>query len=124
MAKTEVLFGLRSVCLIAFAFCAIFHLTLSDTKICGKSINEALTLMCGERGYNTYKNKRNFPLAEDLNDESEEDDGFDFDLDRLPFWTSMSANSLAKLRRRRNGIYYECCLKPCTKQELMTFCRP
>ncbi|XP_055856156.1 probable insulin-like peptide 1 [Episyrphus balteatus] len=121
MARINIIFGLRSVCLIAVTFCVIFHLTQSDSIICGKAINNALDMMC-ENGFNTYRTKRSFPLEEITDDSNDEVDNFG--LDQLPFWRSMSADSLTKLRRRRDGVYYECCVKPCTKAELMTFCRP
>ncbi|XP_055915458.1 probable insulin-like peptide 1 [Eupeodes corollae] len=122
MAMIVNVFGLRSVCLIAIAFCAILHLTFSDQKICGKAINDALVLMCGGKGYNNYKTKRNFPFEENFDNDEEET--FGLDLYQLPFWTSMNANSLAKLRRRREGIYHECCLKQCSHQELLLYCNP
>ncbi|XP_055914990.1 probable insulin-like peptide 5 [Eupeodes corollae] len=94
--------------------------TLAEQKVCGSAIDDVLRLMC-PYGTKPHDTKRNSMLEESFEDNNNEDN-FAFSFDMIPHWARMEANSLAKLRRRREGIYHECCLKSCTNAELLTYC--
>ncbi|XP_055842201.1 probable insulin-like peptide 3 [Episyrphus balteatus] len=114
--------GLTKVSLVMLIGITILQDTLSEQRICGAAINEVMTLMC-KYGTKPLDVKRNSMLDGDLEDNNNEDN-FAFSFDMIPHWGSMEANTLAKIRRRREGIYHECCLKSCTKSEIMSYCRP
>ena len=44
-----------------------------------------------------------------------------------PYYSNLysdTGNLFAKTRRRRQGAYHECCMKPCYVSELYAYCNP
>ncbi|KAH8317012.1 hypothetical protein KR074_008873, partial [Drosophila pseudoananassae] len=84
--------------------------------LCGQELPEALNRIC-QYGYN-QKFKRTFDLTH-LN--AIEDEGLE---ESSLLWRMLgeSSNQLMKTRRRRLGIFDECCRKPCSRNELLRYC--
>ncbi|BFF98827.1 probable insulin-like peptide 3 [Drosophila madeirensis] len=91
--------------------------------LCGTELNDALSTMCGNHGYNRML-KRSF----DPTDYNDIEAGFGLarlDFDERSLLHRMfgeSAAQLMKTRRRRFGVSDECCLKPCSLPELLNYC--
>ncbi|XP_014214291.1 probable insulin-like peptide 3 [Copidosoma floridanum] len=93
---------------------------LGADKYCGHKIPDTLSVVC-KGAYNSMFKKDGNQAGSD--DYQYYDDG-------MPFRRRNDAtNLLARLAYRRsrrqdqsNGIYNECCLKPCTIDELLSYC--
>lgn len=113
---------------LLFVLCLAFvNFSFGEQKMCGSGLRNAMELMC-PMGYNSYKTKRgSFSLGEDFdNENSDEEFNFGLSLDMLPFLTfeqNLENSGLAKIRRRRHGVAHECCDKPCTKSEMLAYCK-
>ncbi|XP_011300351.1 LIRP isoform X2 [Fopius arisanus] len=86
-------------------------------KYCGKHLSNALQLIC-DGIYN--------PMFKKSGQEMEMDDypyAYDY-----PFRTRASANAMmgrfggVRFRRQSRGVHDECCVKPCSMSELMSYC--
>lgn len=82
-------------------------------KYCGKSLTNNLQLICRRNGYysqfkrsNKETDFNNYMLSNRL----------------IPYKTIENAKKMLRFRRDSQGIYEECCLKPCTTEELQSYC--
>ncbi|XP_015188910.1 PREDICTED: LIRP-like [Polistes dominula] len=88
-------------------------------KYCGQNLSNALGLLC-DGVYNSMfkKSGQEMEIA---------DYPFGFD-DSYPFRSAVTANAMMgrfagrRFRRESRGVYDECCVKPCSIQELATYC--
>ncbi|XP_055847203.1 probable insulin-like peptide 1 [Episyrphus balteatus] len=124
MAFSKIYSGIGAV-LLFVVFLAIMNISFGEQRICGQGLRQTMEMVCpnGIGGYKTTKRSGLTLDDEDLNDDNTEDDfNFGLSLDMLPFLTSMENSGLAKIRRRRHGIVHECCDKPCTMSEMLSYC--
>ncbi|XP_055909178.1 bombyxin A-1 homolog [Eupeodes corollae] len=122
MTSSKIYSGIR-VMLLFFVSLAIVNLSIGEQRFCGNKLRNVIELMC-PNGVNGYKTKRSsISLDEDISTENtEEDFNFGLSLDMLPLMDS-SNSGIAKIRRRRHGIAHECCDKPCSMKEIVSYCR-
>ncbi|XP_055915202.1 probable insulin-like peptide 3 [Eupeodes corollae] len=112
---------------ISLSLILIISLTLPSCngvqKLCGKKLNYTLALIC-RFGYGA-KLRRSIEPLENVDKTNEDDDSPQSDdaIAELPFFKKFQMSALAKIRRKRNGIADECCLKPCTISELRLYCK-
>ncbi|XP_055838925.1 bombyxin B-9-like [Episyrphus balteatus] len=108
-----------------FVLVVIFSTTTMHSQAaetyCGRKLGNTLDLIC-EFGFGTKLKKSVKLEPNDYYSDTDEDMPFSFE--KFPFLAKFQENSLAKTRRRRyGGIANECCDKPCTMDELRSFCR-
>ncbi|XP_011210854.2 LIRP [Bactrocera dorsalis] len=108
------------------AFLTVFIVSLqhisAEQAVCGPAIDAALSLMC-ENGFNT-KFKKSLDW-DDLGN-TEPETLSPFGLMNFPFLAKIhggQVDTVAKTRRRRDGVYDECCRKACSYNELLSYCK-
>ncbi|XP_074100144.1 insulin-like peptide 2 isoform X1 [Cotesia typhae] len=87
------------------------------THYCGKRLSNALQIFCNGV-YNSMFKKSGFEM---------EMDDYPYAYD-YPLRSRASANAMmgrfggARFRRQSRGVHDECCVKPCSISELMSYC--
>ncbi|XP_055853399.1 probable insulin-like peptide 5 [Episyrphus balteatus] len=122
MKFSKIYSGIGAVLL--FVVCmTMMNFSSGEQRVCGQGLRQTMEMMC-PNGFHGYKTKRSgLNLDEDLSiEDTDEDFNFGLSLDMLPLLTSMENSGLAKIRRRRHGIVHECCDKPCTMNEMLSYC--
>ncbi|XP_059056877.1 bombyxin A-1 homolog [Achroia grisella] len=81
--------------------------TTSARYFCGRKLSEALAMFCpfedhAKRGFEGLSN--------------------DIDMHDWPWLTLPKIRALDGIRGKRQGVASECCLKPCTLPELLSYC--
>nr|BBI47309.1 insulin-like peptide 2 [Gnatocerus cornutus] len=91
----------------------------SKKVYCGRHLSQTLSAVCKGK-YNTL-NKKYETKPESFGSGSQGQ--FITDLG-FPYQTKASASTLMTnfRRRRRRGVFNECCEKPCSQEELKTYC--
>ncbi|XP_055909384.1 insulin-like [Eupeodes corollae] len=122
MASSNIYSGIRAILMIIVCL-VVVNLSTGEQRFCGNKLRNVIELMC-PNGVNGYKEKRSLlPMDEELSTETtEEDFNFGLSLDMLPLMDN-SNSMIAKIRRRRHGIAHECCDKPCSIKEIVSYCR-
>ncbi|CAH1098622.1 unnamed protein product [Psylliodes chrysocephalus] len=92
-------------------------------KYCGSQIGQALSAVC-QGNYNTLKRVDRYPRPtqwDAMYGDAPAPDMSDFG---FPYQTRSEATSLmgGKRRKKRWGVYNECCEKSCTREELSSYC--
>ncbi|XP_012159442.1 LIRP-like [Ceratitis capitata] len=94
----------------------------SDQTLCGPTIDMVLSTVC-ENGFNTrFKKSMEWRAQEN----SAAGDELPFAYESTPFLAKIhggQVDTVAKSRRRRQGVYDECCRKPCRMSELISYCK-
>ncbi|XP_052846679.1 probable insulin-like peptide 3 [Drosophila gunungcola] len=90
----------------------------ASMKLCGSQLPEALSQFC-IYGFNAMTKRTS--VADPINLNLIE--GFE-DSVLLARMFGESAGQMLKTRRLRNGVFDECCLKPCRVEELLRYCAP
>ncbi|CAG9864384.1 unnamed protein product [Phyllotreta striolata] len=118
--------------LIGALHCRLAHMQANrqpqgPMKYCGSQIGQALSVVC-KGNYNTLKRIDRYsrpnwdtmygdaPMAEPAAPSAEE----------FPYRSRAEAASVmgGKRRKKRWGVYNECCEKSCTREELSSYCAP
>ncbi|XP_076240736.1 insulin-like peptide 2 [Calliopsis andreniformis] len=81
-------------------------------QYCGKSLSSSLQIICDSR-YN--------PRFKKSNQEMEVDD-YMLSNHLIPYKTVENAKKMLRFQRNPRGIYEECCLRPCSTDELRSYC--
>ncbi|XP_017491456.1 PREDICTED: probable insulin-like peptide 1 [Rhagoletis zephyria] len=113
--------NLLKICASLFVLFACLQEIIAQRTVCGPAIDAVLDTIC-ENGFNT-KFKRSMGWN-DFGDNDVED-GLPSHYASSPFLAKIhggQVDTLAKTRRRREGVYDECCRKPCTYNELYSYC--
>lgn len=92
-------------------------------RYCGSTLANILSLVC--KGiYNTKFNKKSYQESD-----SDEDYGFGqqqqyIEESKFPFRSRLNAAALVPgaFRRFSRGVYDECCSKPCSTKEIVSYC--
>ncbi|XP_054734558.1 probable insulin-like peptide 3 [Anastrepha obliqua] len=93
----------------------------AQRTVCGPALDAVLSTLC-VHGFNT-KFKRSMDLDEHNGNELVEE--LPFPYANTPFLGKIRGgyvDTLAKTRRRRDGVYDECCNKGCTYNEILSYC--
>ncbi|RZC34625.1 Insulin domain containing protein [Asbolus verrucosus] len=85
---------------------------------CGKHLSQTLSAVC-KGNYNTLTKKTDIYDTWDAQYTADGQRGLDF-----PYRSKVNARSLITHygRRRRRGVFNECCEKPCSHEELSSYC--
>ncbi|XP_011183648.2 LIRP [Zeugodacus cucurbitae] len=109
-----------------FAFLTVLVVSVQHISgqqaVCGPAIDATLSVLC-ENGFNT-KFKKSLEWDDIGNAESEELSPFG--RMNFPFLAKIhggQVDTVAKTRRRRDGVYDECCRKSCSYGELLSYCK-
>ncbi|XP_075161621.1 insulin-like peptide 1 [Haematobia irritans] len=116
---------------VLIIFVVIYEIHCDGSRFCGPYLAQVLEMVCvnGYNGLSLNKRSGSKHLHQDLSildkmNEIDDDTTIKSDslLNALLFGDH--ANTLAKTRRHRqaSGVYYECCLKACTTDELAGYC--
>ncbi|XP_037940210.1 probable insulin-like peptide 1 [Teleopsis dalmanni] len=100
----------------------ILDQSIAANRLCGNALTQALDSIC-VNGFNRKEIKRSMDLDDYAYNEAEDD--LPYPYASSPFLSKVhggNANLMSKSRRRRHGVYYECCLKACTYSELTSYC--
>ncbi|XP_055921756.1 bombyxin A-3 homolog [Eupeodes corollae] len=115
----RIIFFLHWLCLVII-ICITTKPSQGDQTFCGRNLSDTLDLLC-INGFGTKKTKKSIdPMV--YSPEGSEVYETTFEFDEFPFLTMFQANSLAKIRRTREGIANECCKKPCSVEKLKLYC--
>ncbi|XP_018789560.1 PREDICTED: LIRP-like [Bactrocera latifrons] len=113
--------ALKIVTFLSLFIVGLQHIS-AQQAVCGPAIDAALSIMC-ENGFNT-KFKKSLEWDGLANAEPEELSPFG--MMNFPFLGRNHGghvDTVAKTRRRREGVYDECCRKPCSYSELLSYCK-
>ncbi|EDW18093.2 probable insulin-like peptide 3 [Drosophila mojavensis] len=114
-------------CLLCGLMLLVLH--VEAIMLCGPKLDEFLIQMC-KNGFNS-KMKRGYvgPNAIDAVNSDLDLDNYGvyphMNLDSQPLMRALISESAHQLqiRRRRYGIHDECCMKSCTFNELLSYCK-
>ncbi|XP_023169862.1 probable insulin-like peptide 3 [Drosophila hydei] len=111
-------------CLLGGLMLLVLH--VETITLCGPELDEFLQQMC-KNGFNS-KMKRGYVAVDNANMDSELDNYGVYpqlSLESQPLMRALLTESAHQLqiRRRRYGIYDECCKKSCNFNELFTYCK-
>ncbi|XP_053955435.1 probable insulin-like peptide 1 [Anastrepha ludens] len=101
---------------------ASFQHSAGQQTVCGPALDSVLDTIC-ENGFNTKFKKS---MEWDHHGNNELEDELPFRFAASPFLANFhggQVDTLAKTRRRREGVYDECCRKSCTYSELFSYCK-
>ncbi|XP_073816832.1 insulin-like peptide 3 [Musca autumnalis] len=107
---------------------ALYEINSAATRFCGSNLHKILAVLCenGFNGMHVSKKSVKKELTNDLDIFNEIGDESPFKSDSLlnEIFYGDHNNVMAKTRRLRhpNGIYYECCKKGCSMDELLSYC--
>ncbi|XP_056648408.1 bombyxin F-1 [Diorhabda sublineata] len=114
--------------LILAVIIGVMHLRMvypqirESQKYCGGQIGKALSTIC-KGNYNTIKRITKIPRPVYIDDMYSDMPAARGESLEFPFQTKAEATSLlGKRRRKRTGVYTECCEKSCTREELSSYC--
>ncbi|KOC67243.1 LIRP protein [Habropoda laboriosa] len=82
-------------------------------KYCGDNLSSALQRVCAGV-YNTPFKKSN--------QEMEMDDYMAYNYDLHPYKSIENARRMLRFRRNSPGVHEECCSKPCSTEEIRSYC--
>ncbi|KAK9893008.1 hypothetical protein WA026_023220 [Henosepilachna vigintioctopunctata] len=119
-------------------FCILVnHCSSSETyrhykrRFCGNKLVDAISLVCNKR-YNSPSMKKSVDFNQEYLDDNSVPDYFANEnqnalssfrfLDRSFEDDNGGYFPLAYARRMKKGIYEECCLNPCTEDDLKAYC--
>lgn len=90
-------------------------------RYCGKILADVLSLVCQGKYYSRY-NKKSY-IENDSDEDYEYEQQYLEDA-RFPFKPKSNAAALvpAVFRRYTRGVHDECCKKPCSPSELLSYC--
>ncbi|XP_067613081.1 probable insulin-like peptide 3 [Eurosta solidaginis] len=119
------------ICALLLVLIASLQMSIGQKAACGPALDQVLSTIC-VHGFNA-KFKRTGGLnvfrMQDWDDsestELENENALAFPYPNFPFLTRIpndQIDALAKTRRRRQGVYDECCGKGCTYNEIMSYC--
>ncbi|CAD7003686.1 unnamed protein product [Ceratitis capitata] len=100
---------------------ATLRSSFGDQTLCGPTIDMVLSTVC-ENGFNTRFKKS---LEWRDQDNTSMVDELPLANGNLALFAKIHAgqvDTVAKSRRRRQGVYDECCRKPCRMSELTSYC--
>ncbi|XP_017494201.1 PREDICTED: probable insulin-like peptide 3 [Rhagoletis zephyria] len=107
------------------AFVLVISITLQPgtglRTVCGPALDAVLSTLC-VHGFNTKFKKS---MEWDNLGSNELEPAMPFPFANFPFLAKIHGNqvdTLAKTRRRRGGVYDECCSKACTYNEILSYC--
>ncbi|XP_028896541.2 LIRP-like [Zeugodacus cucurbitae] len=101
---------------------AQFEHGCGQQTLCGPALDMVLSTVC-ENGFNTRFKKS---MEWSVQDNGVMDDELPFPYASFPFLAKIhggQVDTVAKSRRRRQGVYDECCRKPCKMSELYSYCK-
>ncbi|XP_067613080.1 probable insulin-like peptide 5 [Eurosta solidaginis] len=110
---------LRNHLIMAFSLIIYMQHVNGQQPVCGPALDMMLDSIC-ENGFNMK-----FKKSIEWHDNTENADKLPFQFGSFPFLAKIHGgqiDTLAKTRRRREGVYDECCRKPCTYNELLSYC--
>ncbi|XP_017461074.1 PREDICTED: LIRP-like [Rhagoletis zephyria] len=110
--------NLFKICIFLLVFCSGLQQIIAQSRVCGPAIDAVLDTIC-ENGFNT-KFKKSMEWK-DLDNNYPPTRYASFPL--LAGIHGGQVDTLAKTRRRREGVFDECCRKPCTYNELYSYCK-
>ncbi|XP_017493941.1 PREDICTED: probable insulin-like peptide 3 [Rhagoletis zephyria] len=114
-------FDLLKICALLFVLIASLHKSTTQRTVCGPALDAVLSTLC-VHGFNT-KFKKSLEWSDHgANDLVEQ---LPFPYANSPFLAKIhggQVDTLAKTRRRRQGVYDECCNKGCTYNEILSYC--
>ncbi|XP_053955923.1 probable insulin-like peptide 3 [Anastrepha ludens] len=114
--------NLLKICVLLLVLFLSLEQITSQRKVCGTAVDMVLDTIC-ENGFNSKFKKS---LEWDRHGNNELEDELPFRFSSFPFLGKFhgdEVDTLAKTRRRREGIYDECCRKGCTYSELYSYCK-
>ncbi|XP_017492345.1 PREDICTED: LIRP-like [Rhagoletis zephyria] len=115
------LFKICASLLLSFAF---LQQISAERTVCGPAIDAVLDTIC-ENGFNT-KFKKSLEWDNLGHAELEDELSSRYAAAPFPYLAKIhggQVDTLAKTRRRREGVYDECCRKSCTYNELYSYCK-
>ncbi|XP_017492344.1 PREDICTED: probable insulin-like peptide 3 [Rhagoletis zephyria] len=113
--------SLFKICALLLVLVASLQQITARRTVCGPALDAVLSTLC-VHGFNTKFKKS---LEWDEHGANELIEELPFPYANSPFLGKIhggQVDTLAKTRRRRQGVYDECCNKGCTYNEILSYC--
>ncbi|XP_012159441.1 LIRP [Ceratitis capitata] len=124
--------NLIKICTLLTTLLVCVQRSACEQSVCGPALDSVLSTIC-ENGFNTkFKKSLEWDdlgkndLDKNYLDTKDLDDEMIFPYAAFPFLAKIhggQVDTVAKSRRRREGVYDECCRKPCKMSELRAYCK-